>query len=146
MKRDEGFTLIELLVVILIIGILAAIAIPTFLNQRGKAYDASAKVMANAAYTTIESYALERGSYEGVTPALLHEEEPSLNATSSSTAELVVAASMEGGAGYMVKVKAASTGDEFEVAKFTGWGGEVRHRCYSTSNGCPGGTDESEVW
>lgn len=40
---DQGFTLIELLVVIVIIGVLAAIAIPTFLNQRNKGYDAQAK-------------------------------------------------------------------------------------------------------
>jgi prepilin-type N-terminal cleavage/methylation domain-containing protein len=49
MSRDEGFTLIELLVVMLIIGILAAIAIPTFFNQRNKANDSSAKEMAHTA-------------------------------------------------------------------------------------------------
>jgi type IV pilus assembly protein PilA len=52
--HENGFTLIELLVVILIIGVLAAIAIPSFLSQRGKAYDASAKSIARTAQTAEE--------------------------------------------------------------------------------------------
>jgi type IV pilus assembly protein PilA len=52
---EAGFTLIELLVVILIIGILAAIAIPSFLNQKGKATDAAAKTIARTAETAEET-------------------------------------------------------------------------------------------
>src|ERR1700758_498209 len=75
-SSDEGgFTLIELLVVILIIGVLAAIAIPSFLNQKSKAYDASAKEMARTAQTTMETIATDNnGSYATVKePAQLPE-------------------------------------------------------------------------
>ena len=53
LAADDGFTLIEILVVILIIGILAAIALPAFLNQRGKAQDAQAKTAVSTAAKAI---------------------------------------------------------------------------------------------
>ena len=72
-SSDEGgFTLIELLVVILIIGILAAIAIPSFLSQKSKATDASAKELARTAQTTAETYATDHGgNYTGMSIAEL---------------------------------------------------------------------------
>lgn len=55
-EKDQGFTLIELLVVIVIIGILAAIAIPIFLNQQKKGVDAGLKSDVKSAATTIETW------------------------------------------------------------------------------------------
>ena len=73
MAGEKGFTLIELLVVMLIIGILAAIAIPTFFNQKQKAQDADTKAMAHTAQTAIETYATDNGgAYTGATPANLN--------------------------------------------------------------------------
>src|SRR5271169_3254878 len=86
---ESGFTLIELLVVILIIGILAAIAIPSFLSQKGKATDSSAKELARTAETTMETYATDHGgSYAGVSGAggltILHEYEPTIQTASGN--------------------------------------------------------------
>ena len=62
-EREGGFTLIELLVVIIIIGILAAIAIPVFLNQRNKGYDAQAKSDLRNGATIQETYLTDNGVY-----------------------------------------------------------------------------------
>ena len=62
-KGEKGFTLIELLVVIIIIGILAAIAIPVFLNQRKKGWDAQAKADLKNMATAQETYLTDNGSY-----------------------------------------------------------------------------------
>jgi type IV pilus assembly protein PilA len=86
-QSEQGFTLIELLVVILIIGILAAIAIPAFLNQTGKANDAAAKTQVGTLQTTMLAYAAAHsGSYVGASLAELQVIEPTLKDTSTATA------------------------------------------------------------
>ncbi|WP_284534441.1 prepilin-type N-terminal cleavage/methylation domain-containing protein [Nocardioides sp. T2.26MG-1] len=61
-EKDQGFTLIELLVVIVIIGILAAIAIPIFLNQQKKGIDSSLKSDLKSAATTVETWVVDNPS------------------------------------------------------------------------------------
>ena len=65
-EKEEGFTLIELLVVIIIIGILAAIAIPVFLSQKSKGYEASMKSDLRTAAQDIESQNTDLQNYTGV--------------------------------------------------------------------------------
>ena len=79
-QEEKGFTLIELLVVILIIGILAAIAIPSFLNQRSKGNDAEAKSTAVTAAEAMETCATDNnGQYTNCDLAALQSIEPTLN-------------------------------------------------------------------
>jgi type IV pilus assembly protein PilA len=67
---EAGFTLIELLVVVIIIGILAAIAIPTFLNQRKKAWESAVKSDLRNYAIVMETHLTDAGAYNATTPPL----------------------------------------------------------------------------
>src|SRR3954466_3673317 len=66
-REEKGFTLIELLVVVIILGILTAIAIPSYLSFRGRAEDSANKANVRSVIPSIESYYADNNSYSGMT-------------------------------------------------------------------------------
>lgn len=138
-QSESGFTLVELLVVMLILGLLAAIAIPSFFNQRDKARDADAKESVRTAQTAIETYATDHdGKYTGAATADLVAIENTLSglgtrlsvvsATADSYEVQVVSENDSEGAGAM----------HFNIARASSGG--LTHTCaLDGKDGCPAG-------
>jgi len=113
-EKDEGFTLIELLVVIIIIGILAAIAIPVFLNQRKKGYDAQTKSDIKNLVTSMETYATDTN---GIFPAsasladaaTIHTTLPDWTKSANDTSVVAAVTGTTGTSTYVIAAKSDST-------------------------------------
>lgn len=132
-NSESGFTLIELLVVMLILGILAAIAIPAFFSQKDKAGDAEAKSIANSAVVAAETYATDtaNGNYAAMNLTKLAEIEPTLTG-----APVVATPTGASNDGYTIVVT-STTGTTFTVTRAST--GQISYSCTPAGGGCPTG-------
>jgi type IV pilus assembly protein PilA len=129
-NSEPGFTLVELLVVMLILGIIAAIAIPAFLNQRDKANDAGAKSIVRSMQTAEEACNSDKGggTYTGCDLAGLNKVEPSIPASDPN-----LTATPNGSTGYTVTAKSSSASQT--VFTITRTNGLVVRSCDTPNKG-----------
>jgi len=138
-QDEKGFTLIELLVVILIIGILAAIALPAFLNQRAKAQDSEAKSNVRTAQTALETFYTDNQDYTGADAAALKNIEPALQ----NAYQLAVANQSK--TGY--KVSVTSKANNAAVYSIENAGGVVKRTCDKPGEGgCKAADASGNMW
>ena len=117
-REDEGFTLIELMVVILIIAILLAIAIPTFLGARARAQDRAAQSNLRNAFTAAETTYANSEDYSGATAAGLSSVEPSLSFVAgavSTKSAVSVPSTLTSGQQYWTAAAFSQSGNCFYI-------------------------------
>jgi type IV pilus assembly protein PilE len=141
LRDSGGFSLPEVLVAILIVGVLAAVAIPSLLSTTAKANDVQAKELVRNAQTTAETIALDHGGYANLTTTELAAVEPTI-AIAPSDRHAYLSAVTSGADEYSLTAT-ATDGDELTITRATN--GTISRSCRSATlkTGCDRGERSS---
>jgi type IV pilus assembly protein PilA len=139
---SKGLSMVEILVVILILGVLAAVAVPSLLSTRSHATDAQAVTLVQTAQTTAEALDSEQGNYNGVTRSAIAAQEPAVTIEASDQ-HAYLSEATHGEDEYSLTAK-ATNGDELTITRSSD--GSVTRTCRSPvlKTGCSGG--ETSTW